>query len=202
MTLIDLFQRIGLSEKKAVEAAAHKTLAPKLELTIKQSGLLDSNKAVDVGKVGPLLFNLASNVTKNATQHLPYIAKAVADGRLVTSEQITAAIKLAEKSSGLQQMDDRLFDVECGVGVVVTHQEIKEGVQRLLQDRLEELTEKRYQLLTTLLGVLRTQLRWANTLSVKDELDRQLVQLLGPRDDRDDLKAKVFGFYCWNTFKC
>jgi len=37
------------------------------------------------------------------------------------------------------------------------------------------------------------QLKWASSLSIKQEFDKQLLALLGPKDERDDPKNKVRG---------
>ncbi|KAJ1553575.1 hypothetical protein HK096_007321 [Nowakowskiella sp. JEL0078] len=56
--------------------------------------------------------------------------------------------------------------------------------------RKVDLEEKRYSIQGQLLGNLRQELRWANSLAVKDELEKQIKERIGEKDERDDPKAK------------
>jgi glutaminyl-tRNA synthetase len=56
----------------------------------------------------------------------------------------------------------------------------------------DDLDKKRYQIVGMLLGQVKAALKWANPLQVKDELDRQMLEYLGPKDERDDPKAMVW----------
>lgn len=60
-----------------------------------------------------------------------------------------------------------------------------------MASKKEQIEEKRYSLLGPLLGSIKASLKWANAQAVKEELDVQLLALLGPKDERDDPKAKV-----------
>ncbi len=61
----------------------------------------------------------------------------------------------------------------------------------MLHEKKQDLDAKRYQMLGLLLGQLKTILKWANALTVKEELDAQMLAYLGPKDERDNLKAAV-----------
>ncbi|KAH9272791.1 glutamine-tRNA ligase [Batrachochytrium salamandrivorans] len=183
--LADLFVKIGLSDAKAKETAANKKLAPTLQLVITEADV--PSKGVDKA-LGALLYALASTATKPSLPHLPFLAKAIAAGDLTSSDQVSAAIKFAEKAGS--SIDPVAFNEACGVGVVVTLEDIVASVTDLISEKNAELIERRYQLSGSLLGLMRTRLRWANPLAVKSELDRQILALLGPKDERDDPKAK------------
>ena len=74
------------------------------------------------------------------------------------------------------------------LGVVVSQEEIQAAIKALLDSRKDELIEKRYTLVGQLLGALRGQLKWANAQMLKEELDKSVLALIGPKDDRDDPK--------------
>lgn len=183
--LTDLFQKIGLSETKAKETAANKKLGANLEAVIREA---DAVAGVD-RTTGALFYTLASTITPKALPYLPYISKAIKNGKLTSNDQISAAIKFAEKAG--PTIDDKKFDQECGVGVVVTPEEVRDAVSALIASKRKELEEKRYQMLGQLLGALRTSLRWASSLAVKEELDKQILAAIGPKDERDNPKTKV-----------
>lgn len=116
----------------------------------------------------------------------------------------SAAIKYCSnaKSGDLDNVEK--FNKECGVGkdffkskmlimlsilgVHVTLEQIQDAVKALIDGKKADLDEKRYQMTGILTGMLKNQLKWANFLEVKEELDAQLLACLGPRDERDDLK--------------
>lgn len=84
------------------------------------------------------------------------------------------------------------FDAACGVNVVVTIEEIEQVVSNVLNECSADLESKRYQMLGLLLGKLKNHLRWANQMTVKQVLDKKMLEILGPKDERDDPKTKVF----------
>src|SRR5579871_62896 len=84
--LVNLFQSIGLTEQRAKDTVKNKRLAPTLQTTIAEAGISDTgcDKAT-----GALLYTLASTITKDASAHLGYIARAITDKRLKTSDQVS-----------------------------------------------------------------------------------------------------------------
>ncbi|KAJ3077653.1 hypothetical protein HK102_005063 [Quaeritorhiza haematococci] len=183
--LAPLFESIGLTPEKAKETAANKKIAPNLHLAIKEAGFMDG---VDK-TTGALLYYLASTANKGAIPHIPYIAKAIGDKRLLNNDQVSAAIKFCQDVKGTT-IDKKKFDHECGVGVVVTHEQMASTVKKAIESRKAELVEKRYQIVGALLGAVRQQLRWANALALKEEFDKQILATIGPKDERDDPKNK------------
>ena len=67
-------------------------------------------------------------------------------------------------------------------GVVVTPDQISEAVKNALSSNKAELDKKGWALQGQIRGVLcKEELRWANSALVKEELDRQFLELLGPK---------------------
>ncbi|TPX54510.1 hypothetical protein PhCBS80983_g05888 [Powellomyces hirtus] len=186
--LTALFESIGLSPAKAKETAANKKLSANLSTVIAAAGAQGSSSTTVEKSTGALFYHLASTITPKALPHLPYIAKAIQNKKLTSNDQVTAAIKHAEKAG--DTINNVAFDVDCGVGVVVTLEDIRDTVAALIASKKKDLDEKRYQVTGQLLGALRASLRWANALAVKEELDRQILAVLGPKDERDNPKAK------------
>ncbi|GBC04481.1 hypothetical protein RclHR1_00570037 [Rhizophagus clarus] len=180
--LVSLFQSIGLTEQRAKETAKNKKLAPTLQTTIAEAGI--SETGCDKS-IGALLYTLASTITKNANTHLSYIARAIVDKKLKTADQVAAAIKYAENAG--DKIVDTDFDNACGVGVIVTQEQISNAISSFLESKKESLIEERYKLLGPLLAQARQipELKWANGVAVKEELEKQVVALIGPKDERD-----------------
>lgn len=65
--------------------------------------------------------------------------------------------------------------MHCGVGIVVTPEEIEKVVEKVIQQHREELLVKRYKFNVGLvLQQVRNELPWANGKSVKSEVDLQV----------------------------
>ncbi|KAI8840536.1 tRNA synthetases class I, catalytic domain-containing protein [Chytridium lagenaria] len=179
----ELFVQFGLSEQKAKETAANKKLSANLEEVINEIGIENASP------YSALLYTLASTITKDARDSMSYIARAITSKRLLTSDQVAAAIKYAESSKDIVDKD---FDSACGVGVVINQKEIDAAVAKVFEEKKEDISAKRYQILGSLLASLRTgDMRWAAASSVKAAVDKKLLEVLGPKDDRDSGKDKA-----------
>ncbi|KAI8802394.1 tRNA synthetases class I, catalytic domain-containing protein [Cladochytrium replicatum] len=181
-----LFAGLGLSAQKAAETASNKKLSANLQKVLDEAGV---TSAVDKS-IGMLYYDLASIVTPAALDHLAFIAHAIRDGKLKSKDQLTAAIKFAADVPKGASIAEKDFNEACGVGVEVTPEQIKAEITKILDSRARDLEEKRYGVVSQLLGVARQELRWANGVLVKEELDKQVLARIGPKDERDDPKAK------------
>ncbi|KAI8905924.1 tRNA synthetases class I, catalytic domain-containing protein [Gorgonomyces haynaldii] len=136
--------------------------------------------------MGSLFYQVASTGTKETLVHYPLLAQYIASSKLTTQEQITAAIKYLTKPT----VDIPEFERECGVGVVLTVEDVVACVERVFESRKQEILEKRYQLLGNLIISVKNELKWANALVIKEQVDKHILALLGPKDERDNPKAK------------
>jgi len=180
--LVRIFQNVGLAEKKAIETANNKKIGPIFSTAIVEAGLQEGCDKT----TGALLYFLAGKIPKDS-KHIGYIAKKIASKDLASNDQVQAAVKYV---ADVDEIDEAKFNEECGVGVVVTQEEVQAAVKSLLESRKDELVEKRYTLVGPLLANLRQQLKWASPLMLKEELEKGVVALIGPKDDRDDPKKK------------
>ncbi|KAI9145547.1 tRNA synthetases class I, catalytic domain-containing protein [Paraphysoderma sedebokerense] len=187
--LVQLFTKIGLSEKKAKETVSNKKLAPTLKSVIDHANVTSSSN--DIPKpIGNLLYVLASTVTKNATPHLEFLTKEILAEKLKSSDQVSAAIKFFESVRVGQDYDLKSYEESCGIGIEISEQELISAVADIIKRNKDRLEKDRYRSLGFLLGECRaTRLRWANSLAVKEEVEKNMTKVLGPKDERDDPKA-------------
>lgn len=78
---------------------------------------------------------------------------------------------------------------------MITHEQISNAMSSFLESKKESLIKDRYKLLGPLLAQARQipELKWANGVTVKEELEKQVVALIGPKDERDmTFKGKVY----------
>ncbi|CAG8596186.1 10373_t:CDS:2 [Diversispora eburnea] len=180
--LITLFQKIGLTEQRAKDTAKNKKLAPTLESTIIEAGFIQN---VCDKSVGALLYTLASTVNKDASHHLGYLARAISNNKLKSSDQVAAAIKFAENSK--EEINEEEFNKACGIGVVISHEQIATSITTHLETNRNILIKERYKSLGSLLAKAKQipELRWANGVDIKNELEKQVITIIGPKDERD-----------------
>lgn len=182
---------IGLSEQKAKETLKNVNVTNTLKLLLKQV----SGVALSEG-TGMLIYHLATKTKPQICEHLPFIAKYIASKKLDSTVRVDKAIEYV--LSHLHSIKDDEFEKFCGVGIVVTPEQIEKAIEKQIASVKNELLEKRYRYNTGLLmQKVRTELPWADGKAIKSEVDIQILDLLGPKVEADlapvakDKKVKV-----------
>ncbi|KAI8772081.1 glutamine--tRNA ligase [Biomphalaria glabrata] len=186
--LVELFVSTGLTEQKAKETIKNELVSKNLEQAIKtaEQYVNGSSKNKDVGK---LLYSIATKLKAQIKQHQNFVVQYIATRKISSEEQLSAALQylLHHPES---EVVVKSFEEACGVGVVVTPEEIESAVEEVVKKYKEALKEKRYHYNTgPLLGEIKTKIKWADGKAVKNELDMQILDLLGPKTDADLEKA-------------
>uniref|UniRef100_A0A8C8SYK7 Glutamine--tRNA ligase n=1 Tax=Pelusios castaneus TaxID=367368 RepID=A0A8C8SYK7_9SAUR len=178
---LGLFTAIGLSEHKARETLKNEALSALLREAVTQAqGIL--GPAVDKA-TGTLLYNVASRLKDQ--KHLRFLVGCISSKKIVTDLQLNAALEYV-RSHPLEPIDTADFERECGVGVVVTPEQIEEAVEAAINKHRGQLLLERYHFnMGLLMGEARGRLRWADGKSIKNEVDLQVLHLLGPKTEAD-----------------
>uniref|UniRef100_A0A6J0TYI4 glutamine--tRNA ligase n=1 Tax=Pogona vitticeps TaxID=103695 RepID=A0A6J0TYI4_9SAUR len=189
---LDLFVSIGLSESKARETLRNEALTTLLrEAVIQTQRILGSS--VDK-TVGTLLYNVASRLKD--PKHLSFLVEHIAAKKIVTDLQLNAALEYV-KSHPVEPIDEADFSRECGIGVVVTPEQIEEAVEAAISKHRARLLLERYRFnMGALMGEVRSKLKWADGKIIKNEVDLQVLHLLGPKTEAD-LEKKPKGLKSW-----
>ena len=88
------------------------------------------------------------------------------------------------------EFEREAFEKACGVGVVYTNEDVQRVVAKVLSAQEASLKVERYLAnLPQLLLTVRKELEWCDGKTVKDEFDKQILELLGPVTEAD-LNAK------------
>ncbi|KAM4722110.1 glutamine--tRNA ligase [Rhinophrynus dorsalis] len=185
---VSLFTAIGLSEQKARETLKNEALSLVLRDAVIQAQAV-LGPAVD--KVtGTLLYNVATRLKD--TKRLGFLVGYIASKKISTDLQLNAALDYV-KAHPLDPIDAVEFEKECGVGVVVTPEQIEEAVEAVIQKCKAQLLAERYRFnMGLLMGEARNQLKWADGKIIKNEVDMQVLHLLGPKTEADlEKKPKV-----------
>lgn len=189
------FESIGLSSTKAKDTTKNKKLAPVLERAIDLANLPKETYTSNKG-LGVALYTLASTCTKDALNHFEFLVGQVANENLKTGDQVSAAIAFCEALENGAPIPVNEFNIACGVGVTVSAEKVSEIISEAIKENKEKLVADRYTFLFPLLAKVRQnpELKWANGGLIKEELDKQVLVILGPKDERDvPVKGKAKG---------
>ncbi|OQV13125.1 putative glutamine--tRNA ligase [Hypsibius exemplaris] len=184
--LIAFFMEVGLSEEKAKETAKNDHVAKNFKNAIEQA---KKHIAGAIPKpVANLLYSLASKVKDQASTHVPFLVEYIANGKINSELQLTAALDfaLAHAAGDIKRAE---FEKGCGVGVSYTDTEVVKAVAAVLAANTEGLIENRYRFVVgPLLVEARKAVPWVEGKRLKDEVDRQILKLLGPKTAEDNEK--------------
>ncbi|XP_040071974.2 glutamine--tRNA ligase [Ixodes scapularis] len=177
------FIEIGLSEQRARETTKNESLSQSLFDAIV---LAESHLGGPVPKTtGTLLYHVVSKIKSQIKQYEPLLVQYVAQGKLDSEVKLTAALDYL-LSHPQPPLDVKAFEKFSGVGVSVTPDQIEKAVEEVIANHREALIEKRYQFnVGTLLAEARKKLPFAEGKYVKNEVDLQVLHLLGPKTDDD-----------------
>uniref|UniRef100_A0A667Y0F5 Glutamine--tRNA ligase n=1 Tax=Myripristis murdjan TaxID=586833 RepID=A0A667Y0F5_9TELE len=179
---LTLFTSIGLSEQKAKETLKNEALSSALKDAIVQAQRVHGPSGVDKA-MGTLLYSMASRLRD--TKRLAFLSDHIAQRKICTELQLAAALDFV-KSHPQDPMNQKEFEDACGVGVVITPEQIEDAVESVIKKHKEQLLKERYRFnMGLLMGEARTALKWADGKIIKNEVDMQVLHLLGPKTEAD-----------------
>lgn len=167
--LITLFCSIGLSEQKAKETAKNDNLTKRLK-----SVLEEATKYSSVSEFGALYYYLSSKLKAQQEKHIPLLVEHIATKKLDNVQRVDAALQYL-LSDIKSNVDMKTFEEWCGIGVVVTGEQIEQVVEEVLQKHRNDILDKRYRFnCGPVLQEVRNKLKWADGKDVKNEVDLQV----------------------------
>ncbi|GFR75254.1 glutamine--tRNA ligase-like [Elysia marginata] len=185
---VDLFVSIGLTEQKAKETIKNAQVTENLKQAIK---IADDCGGASVRKdIGKLLYNVATKLKAQIKNQMGLLVQYIASKKITTEDQLNAALTyLLHHIDG--DLDKKAFEEACGVGVVVTPEDIENAVEEVLKKHKDALQSKRYHYNTgPLLGEIKGKIRWADGKAVKHELDMQAPKASKPANTKVNSSGK------------
>ncbi|CDO96304.1 unnamed protein product [Kluyveromyces dobzhanskii CBS 2104] len=184
--LADLFSKIGFEEPKVKEILKNAKVSKSLETLAKMS----SDDFTWNKNTRALIHTLASSLKGAEVPHLEYIVEGINRNELKTALQIDAALKYL-KAKGENATVDQLKE-ESGVGIEVTEEQVKNRVAQYLEENKDTVLSERYKLVPGLFAKIKAlpELKWAEPRLFKPIIDQQVLEMLGPKDERDVVKKE------------
>ncbi|KAK6473842.1 glutamine--tRNA ligase [Huso huso] len=165
--LVSLFISIGLSEQKAKETLKNEALSSALKeavIQVTDTPGLRSSRAAGIRTI------------KLRAEQRNHFSLSVC---------LSAALDYV-KSHPVDPISVEEFERQCGVGVVVSPEQIEDTVEAIISKHKELLMKERYRFnMGLLMGEARSQLKWADGKIIKNEVDMQVLHLLGPKTEAD-----------------
>ncbi|XP_034067049.1 glutamine--tRNA ligase [Gymnodraco acuticeps] len=186
--ILALFTSIGLSEQKAKETLKNEALSSALKEAIIQAHLVRGASGVDKA-MGTLLYSMASRLKD--PKRVGFLSDCIVQSKICTELQLAAALEFV-KSHPQDPINQKEFEDTCGVGVFITPEQIEEAVESVIKKHKEKLLVERFYFnMGLLMGEARSALKWADGKVIKNEVDLQVLHLLGPKTEADlEKKAK------------
>lgn len=179
--LIPQFVALGLSEKKAQETLKNTNVTKHLVAAIKET-----NGAILDEGTGMLIYHLATKIKPQILTNLPLLVQLIVTNKLDTTLRIDVALDYVLANGMAKQIDTQALEKTCGVGIVVTPEEIDRTVSSVLQKNKDSIVIQRYRSnVGKLMGEVLSSLPWAHGKHVKSEIDVQLFDMLGPKNEAD-----------------
>lgn len=182
---LELFKESGLNAKQSEETVRNAHLTEALVNVINEA----KSYGVDVKTVIAHLYSVATTLAPQAAVHRSALVKYVATGK-IAKINLPASLNYLKKL-GSDPLDVADFEKQCGIGVVITREDVKREVAKVIEENVNELKEQRYKFpLKGLQDKVRDSLKWANSQDIFQEFDFQIVGLLGEKTEADKAAPK------------
>uniref|UniRef100_T1J7Y6 glutamine--tRNA ligase n=1 Tax=Strigamia maritima TaxID=126957 RepID=T1J7Y6_STRMM len=187
--MISLFTGIGLSEDKAKDTIKNEAISRQLKHAIDEASKYCATDKISK-PTGLLLYHIATKLKPKFNHFVPLLVKYCCENKIFNELRLQAAIDYLSLS-GDENVDVSAFENACGVGVVVTPEQIEKVVKDTLQKHRDGLINQRYRYnVGAILGELKKSLKFADGKNLKNEVDIQVLDLLGAKTDEDLAKIK------------
>lgn len=182
---VNLLKLICLNDQKIKETIKNEQLSSFLAEIITYAQSVAKNTEPFDKVVSVLIYSLGTKIKSQLKSRINLLVDNIVNKNLASDLQLTAAFDYL-LSNPSDSVNIKEFNEFCGVGVVVTPEQIKATVAEVLKNHNQGLLEKRYKYpVGPVLAELRSKLKWADGKLLKTEFDSQLLALLGPKTDAD-----------------
>eukprot|EP01130_Rhizamoeba_saxonica_P013218 TRINITY_DN5610_c0_g1_i1.p1 TRINITY_DN5610_c0_g1~~TRINITY_DN5610_c0_g1_i1.p1 ORF type:complete len:771 (-),score=203.83 TRINITY_DN5610_c0_g1_i1:38-2350(-) len=187
--MAELWEHAGMNKKTINQTLKNAKVTNTLNAVMEEANIsldetYDSN-------IGVFLYKIATQLKEMCGENRAMVVSYIMDGTLSSGPQVDAAIAFVKKRKNTT-IDIEEFETESGVGVEFADGEVSAIIENLIEENMEQLQEEKYNLYSKLFGSIRgTKLKfYPNGGEIKSELDRILLEKIGPRTGKVTRKSK------------
>lgn len=121
-----------------------------------------------------MLYHLGAKIKPQINHHIPLLVKYIVSNKLDTTLRVDKALEYT--LSHLTNLNSDELEKYCGVGIVVSPEDIEKIVEKYISQVKADLLEKRYNYnVGLIMQKVRNELPWADGKSIKNEVDVQVI---------------------------
>lgn len=186
---MDVLLRVGLTEETAANLLKNEERTAVVMDVLRIAGVVEAGCDRALGN---LLVNLATKLNSATDRFREELARYVAEGKIKSNLQLQAALDYLKSVSPGASLNVAAFEEACGVGVDVGPEEVRSTVAALIDRHRQEMLAERYRfnMGKILFALKEGRMKWADGKEVKEEVDRQVLELLGPKTAADEEAAE------------
>lgn len=175
---------LGLSDQKAKETLKNAALSKVIFTALSYAPAAVQSSLEERGL---LLYQLCCKIKPQIIHHLEFLVRNIVERKLNTGVRVEAALEFLLANGTSRDVDVAQFEKACGVGIVVTAEEIDRAVEKAISTRKDDILQQRYRFnVGKMLEEIRGNLPWADGKAIKNEVDVQMFDLLGPKTEADN----------------
>lgn len=183
--LINLFSKVGFNHKKSKEVCKNKKVSQSLAEIINEAKVEEADE-----KKLSLLHALAVESKGGDAPRRELITNAIVDGRLKTNLQVTEAFKYVKENP--ETANNETMEEKSGVGIEISDSDVEKEIKKYMDAHKSDIETKRYSIVPSLLGDIKKvpELKWAKPSLFKPTIDKLVLEMIGPKDERDVVKKE------------
>lgn len=182
---------LGLSDQKAKETLKNAALSKVIFTAL---SFVPSADQSSLEERGLLLYQVCCKIKPQIIHHLEFLVRNICERKLNTGVRVEAALEYLLANGTSRDVDVAQFEKACGVGIVVTAEEIDRAVEKAISTRKNDILQQRYRFnVGKMLEEIRASLPWADGKAIKNEVDVQMFDLLGPKTEVDNMPLPKAG---------
>jgi len=123
---------------------------------------------------------MSTKTPENIEQHSKLLVEYVRDGKIDTTDRLTAAFKSLQTMQ--EVVDSAKFDEEVGVGVTITQEDVDKEINKLFEENKATIDEEKWDFqFAQFIPHAKDSLKWADGKMILDTINAKATELLGEK---------------------
>lgn len=172
----------GVDIKEVRKYLTNESLVAEIVANVRKAGLWNES-CVKAHYIAIHHLSVKSLSASDFNTHKEFVLGKIASGGLASTKQVDAALKyLIANGDG----NEAAFNAACGIGVVITEDDIRKAVNEVIATNQAQLVEERYHCNTNIfLAKIKGILPWGDAKVMGAILTEEIEALLGPKTEAD-----------------